>query len=111
MPESSNGKLVVQASTFASRGGRLGLINRAAEKMAELLEFDVELSPMQAGFPSIYIYFKEGEEEPIPIFCDSRRELDVDDVFRTLKNMFFVLSFHPKHQALKRIRKEIMAPS
>ncbi len=105
-----NPKLLVYAPKSASWVKRLKLVRGVAERIAELFEFDVEIATLQPRFPSIYVYYKEGKEEAIPLYCDSS-EIDVDDVFTSLKNMLFVLSFHPKHSALRRVRKEIMLPS
>jgi hypothetical protein len=57
---------------------------------------------------TIYVYYKNGEEEPIPVYCDKNGKTNTQEVYRALRKMMFVLSFHPKHSALKEIRKEIM---
>lgn len=108
MLENCNGKLLVYVSSFASRGKRLRSVSIATEKMAELLKLDVEIITFSEEFAPIYVYYKNGDEEPIPIYWDKGGESDIQDIYRALGNMMFVLSFHPKHSALKQIRKEVM---
>jgi hypothetical protein len=104
----SNGKLFVYASTFASRQKRLKPVSVAAEKMARSLKLNFEIKTLRKRFTPIYVYYKNGEEEAIPIYCNNSEQSDMQEIYATLRNMMFVLSFHPKHSALKHIRKEIM---
>jgi hypothetical protein len=108
MLEASNGKLFVYASTFTSRQKRLKPVSVAAEKMARLLKLNFEIKTFRKRFTSIYVYYKNGEEEAIPIYCNSSEQSDMREIYTALRNMMFVLSFHPKHSALRHIRKEIM---
>jgi hypothetical protein len=108
MFEDQSGRLLVYASSFASRQKRLKPVSTAAEKMAKLLKLNVEVVTFRKRFTPIYVYYKEGEEEPIPIYCDNEEKPNVQEICTALKNMMFVLSFHPKHSALKSARKEIM---
>jgi hypothetical protein len=108
MFENSGGKLLVYASSFTSREKRLKPISTAAEKMAKLLKLNVEVVTFRKRFTPIYVYYKEGEEEPIPIYCDNAERSDMQEIYTALRNMMFVLSFHPKHSALRHVRKEIM---
>jgi len=50
-------------------------------------------------------------DEPIPIYCDEGKQLDLDEISSNLKKMMFVLSFHPRHSTLKQMRRELMAVS
>jgi hypothetical protein len=108
MFENPNGKLLVYASSFASFEKRLKPVSSAAEKMAKLLKLNVEVVKFRKKFTPIYVYYKEGEDEPIPIYCDNSEGSDMQQVYKVLRNMMFVLSFHPKHSALRSIRKEVM---
>ena len=80
----------------------------AAEKMARLLKLNFEIKTFRKNFTPIYVYYKTDGEEPIPIYCSNNGQSRMDEVYSALKNMMFVLSFHPKHQALRRVRKDIM---
>jgi len=82
-------------------------VSAAAEKIAKLLKLPMEVVSFREEFNPIYVYYKNGDEEPIPIFCDKGGEFEEQDVYKVLRNMMFVLSFHPKHSALKQIRKEL----
>ena len=108
MLENLNGKLLVYASSFTSRGSRMKSVSIATERMAKMLSLNVEVVTFREKFAPIYVYYKNGEEEPIPIYCDKGEKSDTQEICTALKNMMFVLSFHPKHSGLKRIRKEIM---
>jgi len=106
--DGSAGKLVVFASSFAPRENRLKPISLAAERVAKLLNTSVEVKRLRKRFTPIYVYYKSGDEEPIPIYCSNREELDSQEVYSALTNMIFVLSFHPRHSALKHVRNEII---
>jgi len=80
----------------------------AAEKMAKLLKLNFEIKTFRKTFTQIYVYYKTGDEEPIPIYCNNNSQSNMEEVYTALRNMMFVLSFHPKHQALRHVRKEIM---
>ena len=80
----------------------------AAERMARLLNLNFEVKTLRKNFTPIYVYYRTGEEEPIPLYCSNSGQSRAEEVYAALKNMMFVLSFHPKHQALRRVRKEIM---
>ncbi len=108
MLENLNGKLLVYASSFKFCGSRLKSVSIAAEKMAKLLDLNVEVVTFREKFAPIYVYYKNGDEEPIPIYCSKSEKSNMQEIYTALRNMMFVLSFHPKHSALKRIRKEIM---
>jgi len=103
-----NGKLLVYAPNGASHENRLKSVSVAAEKMAKLLKLNVEFITFREEFMPIYVYYKNGEEEPIPIYCDKSGKSNTREIYETLKKMMFVLSFHPKHSVLKRFREEIM---
>jgi len=107
MLENSNGKLLVYASSFTFREKRLKSVSIAAEKMAKVLELNVEIITFREKFTPIYVYYKNGDEEPIPIYRDKGGKTSMQEIYTALRNMIFVLSFHPKHSALRRIREEI----
>jgi len=104
----NSGKLFVYASAFTSRQKRLKPVSVAAEKMARLLRLSFEVKTFRERFTPIYVYYKNGDEEPIPIFCSNDAQSDMQEVYSALRNMMFVLSFHPKHSALRLARKEII---
>jgi hypothetical protein len=106
MLECSSGKLFVYASSFSQK--RLKPVSIAAEKMARLLKLKFEIKTLRKSFTPIYVYYETGDDEPIPIYCNNNSQSDMEEVYMALRNMMFVLSFHPKHQALRHVRKEIM---
>lgn len=98
--------MFVYASSFSQK--RLKPVSIAAEKMARLLKLNFEIKTFRKSFTPIYVYYKTGDDEPIPIYCNNNSQSNIEEVFIALRNMMFVLSFHPKHQALRPVRKEIM---
>lgn len=106
--ESYSGKLLVYASSVTRSEKRLQSVSVATEKIAELLKLPMEVVTFGDEFSPIYVYYKNGDEEPIPIYCDKGGQSTAHLIYNALRNMMFVLSFHPKHSALKQVRKEIM---
>lgn len=102
------GKLLIYASSFTSHEKRLKSVSMAAEKMAKLLKLNFEVITFGEKITQIYVYYKNGDEEPIPLYCDSGGKANVQEIYTALRNMIFVLSFHPKHSALRHVRKEII---
>ncbi len=84
------------------------LVSTAAKKITNLLDLDLEVIIFKERFAPIYVYYKNGDDEPIPIYCDKDEKFDIKEICTALRNMMFVLSFHPKHSALRQFRKEIM---
>jgi len=106
--EANHGKLLVYAPNLTSCRKRLKLIKDAAERTARKLNLGFEVVAFKGGEAPIYVYYKDGAEEPVPLYCDKNGEQSQEHVCRALRIMMFVLSFHPKYSALRRIRKAIM---
>ena len=107
MLENCNGKLFVYSSSFVCRGRRLEPVCTATEKMARRLKLGFEVKTFRKKFAPIYVYYANGDDEPVPIYCVSEKQSNVEEICTKLKNMMFVLSFHPKHSALRDIRKDL----
>ena len=108
MLEANRGKLLVYASSAAPYRKRLKSVSAAAEKTAKKLNLDIEIVALKDGTAPIYVYYKNGKEEPIPLYCDKNQKPSVENICNALRSMMFVLSFHPKYSALRKLRKEIM---
>ena len=106
--ENCNGTLFVYASSFESKGKKFEPVKLAAEKIARRLGLSFEVRTFRKKFGSAYVYYTSGDEEPIPIYCVGETSSNIEEIYTSLRNMMFVLSFHPRHSALKQIRKEIM---
>jgi len=103
------GKLMVYASTGVPGRKRLISVRTAAQETAKRLKLDFEIVKLERAVSPIYIYYEEaGDDEPIPLYCDEGKVSDLEEISSTLRSMMFVLSFHPKHSALKQIRGEIL---
>jgi hypothetical protein len=111
MHKNDPGKLMVYASTTPSHDQRLMSVKTATEKMAYQLNLDFQMVKQTKGVTQIYVYYENGDQEPIPLYCDEGKTDDLQEICAKLKNMIFVLSFHPKHTALKQVRNTIMALS
>jgi len=79
--------------------------------MAKQLNLDFEMVKQTKSCTPIYVYYEQGEEDPIPLYCDEGKNGDFAEIQSRLRNMMFVLSFHPKHTGLKQARKTLMALS
>jgi hypothetical protein len=106
------GKLLVYASTDVPHKKRLASVRTATEETAKLLNLDCEVVRFCNNSSQIYVYYECGDGgEPIPLYCDEGKASNLQEICAALRNMMFVLSFHPKHSALKQVRGAIMRPS
>ncbi len=106
-----NGKLRIYASSFSTNHSRLETVGSAARKIAEHLHLDLEVIRFGDNPTAIHVYFSDGKGEEIPLYSAKNGRLNEDEIYIALRNMIFVLSFHPKYSNLKKIRSEIMKPS
>jgi hypothetical protein len=103
------GKLMVYASTGVPSRKRLDSVRTAAKDTAKRLNLDFEIVRFERASSPIYVYYEENDdEEPIPLYCDKGKISGLEEISSKLRSMMFVLSFHPKHSALKEIRKELL---
>ena len=112
MFKSNSGKLLVYASMDVPRKKRLASVRTATEETAKLLNLDFEVVRFRNSSSQIYVYYECGDGgEPIPLYCDKGKMNGLQEICATLRKMMFVLSFHPKHSALKQVRSVIMKAS
>jgi hypothetical protein len=102
------GKLMVYASDEETQYKTLESIRMATKKTAHLLNMNFEFIKFKKTYSKIYVYYDNGTDEPIPLYCDKGKKEKLQDICTTLRKMMFVLSFHPKHSGLKRVRDSIM---
>lgn len=102
---------MVYASNGAPHKKRLQSVKTATEETAKLLNLDFKMVRFKQQAAQIYVYYENGEDEPIPLYCDEGKRYDPENIRANLRRMMFVLSFHPKHSALRRMRSEIIRPS
>ncbi|MBS7647127.1 MAG: hypothetical protein QXK93_02210 [Candidatus Bathyarchaeia archaeon] len=105
--EASYGKFLVYAPNLASRRKRLKVVRAAVEKTARRLNLNFEVVAVNGNTP-VYVYYKDGIKEPVPLYCDKDEEQTLEQVCSALRSMMFVLSFHPKYSTLKKIRRALM---
>lgn len=112
MFKNNSGKLLVYASNNIPRRKRLTFIQTAAKETAKLLNLDFGVVKFGNNSSQIYVYY-DGDDggEPIPLYCDKGKARSLQEISSTLRKMMFVLSFHPKHSALKHVRNAIMRAS
>jgi hypothetical protein len=111
MFKNDSGKLTIYASPNSSARARLQSVRDATETTAKQLNLNFEIVKQTRGASPIYVYYEQGDEEPIPLYCDEGKTGDLQEIQERLKSMMFVLSFHPKHTALKTARKALFIPS
>ena len=109
MFKSNLGKLMVYASTGVPYKNRLDSVRTATQETAKRLNLDFEIVKLHRTGSPIYVYYEESDgDEPIPLYCDEGKMSDLEEICSALRSMMFVLSFHPKHTALRQMRKEIL---
>jgi hypothetical protein len=86
------------------------VVGSAVAKVAKALTLSVEVTSTKKIL-SVYVYYQNAIGEEIPVYCDWGKSWGEEDVYKVIKNMMFVLSFHPKHTSLQGIRKEMCAPA
>ncbi len=111
MFKENNGKLMIYVSNGDPHRKRLESVRSATQQTAKRLNLNFEMVKLHAGEAPIYVYYEDDDEEPIPLYCDEGKISDLDEISSALRSMMFVLSFHPKHAALRQMRKEILRPS
>ena len=100
---SDNGKFVVYASAFPRRNERLRTVGRAVVRIAEKLGADVEIS-QKGNVLSVFVYYKNGGKEKIPVYCDWGKKWSEDEVYRSIWSLVYALSFHPEYSVLQTMR-------
>jgi hypothetical protein len=104
----SGGKLLLYASSETPVRKRLSSVREAAVETADQLNLGFEQVHFTKSSDHIYVYYGNGRDEPVPIYCDEGKGFDVKGICASLKKMMFVLSFHPKNSALRTMRGELM---
>ena len=99
---------MLYASTEESPEQRLYSVKVATEEVARQMNLNFELVKQTKGQSQIYVYYENGEDEPIPIYCDEGKSDDFTEISSKIRSMMYVLSFHPRHAALKQVRSSIM---
>lgn len=100
---------MVYASTGLPSKKRLESVKDAAKETAMRLNLGFEIVRFDRAASPIYVYYEECDgEEPIPLYCDEGKRSDLEEISSAIRNMMFVLSFHPKHSALAQRRSELL---
>ncbi|RLI21470.1 hypothetical protein DRO54_03620 [Candidatus Bathyarchaeota archaeon] len=107
---SSNGKILIYAPNDNGGLNEIKNVKNAAEKIARRLKLGVEVI-RRDNLSSVWVYFENYDGQLIPIYFNYWLKCPIDEVYTKIRNMMFVLSFHPKFRGLRSIRREIMAPS
>jgi hypothetical protein len=108
MYKNNCGKLLVYESTGATSRERLESVKTAAQQTAERLNMDFGIVKFGKTGAPIYVYYESCEAEPVPLYCDEGKMAGLEEISSALRNMMFVLSFHPQHSALRQMRGEIV---
>ena len=103
------GKLMVYSSGSSPSRKRLDYVRSAAKETAKRLNLDFEMVRFERTGSPIYVYYEEGNgDEPVPLYCDEGKMSGLEEISSAIRNMMFVLSFHPKHSALASMRGEML---
>ncbi len=111
MFRSDLGKLTVYSSEGYPSTRRLGSVKTAAEQMARQLNLSFEMVKQKRGCSPIYVYYDCGDADPVPIYCDEGKTGNSAEISSKIRSMMFVLSFHPRHSALRQARKMLFTLS
>ncbi|MDR0372748.1 MAG: hypothetical protein LBI79_04220 [Nitrososphaerota archaeon] len=105
----SSGKLIVYATRGLPSRKRLESVQEAAKETAKCLCLDFEMVQFERPVSPIYVYYEENSNgERIPLYCDEGKISGLEEICSTIRNMMFVLSFHPKHPSLAQMRNELL---
>ncbi len=107
MYKSNSGKLMVCASEDFPSRKRLESVKTATQETARRLRMDFMVKIEKSASP-IYVYYEGDDGEAIPLYCDEGKISGLEEICSTIRNMMFVLSFHPKHTALRHMRNEFV---
>ncbi len=98
-----SGKFMVYASAFPGRSDRLKTVGRAVFRIADRLGADIEIS-QRRNVQSIFVYYRNGGKERIPVYCDWGKNWNEEDVYHSIWSVVYALSFHPEYSVLQTIR-------
>jgi len=104
----NSGRLLLYASAGGSQRKRLDSVREAARETAQRLNLGFDVVPFRKRCSQIYVYYENGNDEPVPIYCDEGKTFDPEGICASLRRMMFVLSFHPRNGALRTMRTELM---
>jgi hypothetical protein len=107
MLKNSSAKLMVYASTGLS-SKRLESVRSAAQQTAKRLNMDFQIVKSAQSSSPIYVYYEGDGAEPVPLYCDEGKMSNLEEITSAIKNMMFVLSFHPRQTSLRSLRSEIV---
>ena len=100
---------MVYASSGSPQRKRLESVRTATQQTAKRLNLSFKMVKINGTALPIYVYYEDdGADEPIPLYCDEGKRSGLEEISSTLRSMMYVLSFHPKHTALRRMRNEIL---
>ncbi len=108
MYKNSTGKLTIYASEGVPSRKRLESVKTATQETAKQLNMGFGMVKSEKSGVPIYVYYESDGFERIPLYCDEGKISDLEEISSALRNMIFVLSFHPRHTALRQMRKEIV---
>jgi len=109
MFKGNSGKLMVYASTGLPNKKRLESVRDATKETAKRLNLDFEMVRLDRASSPIYVYYEDNDgDEPIPLYCDGGKISGLEEISGKIRNMMFVLSFHPNHSVLKGMRSELL---
>ena len=100
---------MVYASNGDPHKKRLQSVRTATQETAKRLNLNFQMVRLHGAASPIYVYYEEnGTDDPIPLYCDEGKISGLDEISCALRRMMYVLSFHPKHTALRHMRNEIL---
>ncbi|XHH07739.1 MAG: hypothetical protein ACFCUE_09155 [Candidatus Bathyarchaeia archaeon] len=102
------GKLLVYESTGLSSKERLESVKTAAQQTAKRLNMEFGIVKFAKTDAPLYVYYEGCDGEAVPLYCDEGKRSGLEEISSALRNMMFVLSFHPRQSGLRQLRSEIV---
>ena len=99
--------MVYASEDFTSRK-RLESVKTATRETAKRLKMDFSMVRFEKSGSPIYVYYEGDDGEAIPLYCDEGKMSGLEEISSAIRNMMFVLSFHPRHTALRQMRNEFV---
>lgn len=82
---------------------RLGIVSRAASKLANRLGLDVEVTKTH-NVLSLYVFYLSGDEEEVPLYCDLGKDWDEQRIYDSMRSVVYALSLLPEYGDLQPAR-------
>ena len=100
-------KLFVFVSSSSSNQ-KISFIKNAVKKIAQQLNLEFEVVNLSKSVNQTFVCYRKSGADKIPLYYEKTKYETAQEIYTKIKNMLFVLSFHPNHGKLKEKQDEIL---